>query len=290
MGNAGSELAGHGQRLGAPHLLLEVEGVLRLGHQALPRFLELLGHAIERLGHLAQLVETLHGQRRTAPAFPEGADGVGQVGEGAQDLALQHHRDEQSEGDGEGAHAEEDVADGLAGHLLGVGSDEGDLEGPPGGRRRHPAPERRVPYGQDVHPPVAALAVRLDKLSRARLDDPRHHVRAHCGMGGGLDIRDGEHLSIAVEETDPVDPFLSNREVVEEVDELGLRPPTHGQGTLHRDLDRAHHSRGARLLVFYPRPRFLLYADHAVDADHEEERQHQQQDQAEPQFHGLRRR
>jgi hypothetical protein len=108
-------------------------------------------------------------------------------------------------------------------------------------------------------------------------------------MRGGL-IRDGEHLSITIEEADPIDPLLSNREVIEEVDELGLRAPAHGQGTLHRNLDGAHHSPGARLLVLYPRPRFLLHADHAVDADHEEERQHQQQDQTEPQFHGLRRR
>ena len=102
VGEAGSELTRHSQRLRAPHLLLEIERVFGLGHQALPRFLELLGHAIERLGHLAQLVETLHGQRRPAPAFPEGADGVGQVGKWAQDLALEHHRDEQSESDGEG--------------------------------------------------------------------------------------------------------------------------------------------------------------------------------------------
>src|SRR5215510_16049341 len=79
MRNARGELARHGQRLRAPELLLEIEGVLALGGHALPRLLELLRHAIERRGQLPELVVTLDGQRGAPPALAEGADGVSEA-------------------------------------------------------------------------------------------------------------------------------------------------------------------------------------------------------------------
>src|SRR5262249_23490385 len=50
--DARGELSGHRQRLRAAELLLEVERVLALGDQSLPRLLEALRHAVERLGQL----------------------------------------------------------------------------------------------------------------------------------------------------------------------------------------------------------------------------------------------
>jgi hypothetical protein len=106
-------------------------------------------------------------------------------------------------------------------------------------------------------------------------------------MRGGLGGRDGDDVAVTVEEANAVDSLLPRREVVQEVDQLGLRTPTHGERALHRDLDRPHHALGPRLLILHACPRLLLHAQHTVDADHEQERQHEQQDQTGPQFHGL---
>ena len=82
-------------------------------------------------------------------------------------------------------------------------------------------------------------------------------------LGRSATVRAFEAAStwpIPVEEANPIDPPLSERQVVEEPDELGVRPTAHGQGVLDRDLDRARHARGTLLLVLYPRARFLLHA------------------------------
>jgi hypothetical protein len=174
----------------------------------------------------------------------------------------------------------------LARHFLGVGRDEGDLEGVArvGG---DPALRRRIVHGEDVDPPIAGPTVRLHELSPARLDHARHHLGSGGGMRGGLGGGNGEDVAVTVEEANAVDGLLPRGEVVQEVDQLGLWTPAYGERALHRDLDRPHHALGARLLVLHPCPRLLLHAQHAVDADHEQERQHEQQDQAGPQCHGL---
>ena len=67
---------------GAAQLLLEIQRVLALRHHALPGLFETLRHAVEGPGQVAKLVASLHGQRRAAPAFAEGADRAGQVRHG----------------------------------------------------------------------------------------------------------------------------------------------------------------------------------------------------------------
>src|SRR5215467_2969498 len=84
-----------------PEMMFEIERVLALRGHTLPGFLELLGHAVERLGHLAELVVTLDGQRRAPPALAESADGVGEARQRVEDLALEHEGDEEGEGRGE---------------------------------------------------------------------------------------------------------------------------------------------------------------------------------------------
>ena len=83
-------------------------------------------------------------------------------------------------------------------------------------------------------------------------------------------------------------PALSERQIVEEPGELGVRPIAQGQGVLDRDLDRARHAGRTRVLVGHPRARFLLHTNHTVDTAHEQERQHEEQDEAESKPHGFR--
>ena len=141
--DARGELPGHGQRLRAAQLLLEVQGVLALRHQALTRLFEPLGHAVEGLRQLAQLVVPLHGQRRPAAALAEGADRVGQLRQRAKHLALQHHGDQQRQHDRQRPDPQQHVADGPAIRRPAVRGGKGDLQREPRGRRATPAPAER---------------------------------------------------------------------------------------------------------------------------------------------------
>jgi hypothetical protein len=95
-------------------------------------------------------------------------------------------------------------------------------------------------------------------------------------------------VAIPVEEANPIDGPLSERQVVEEAGELRVRPTANGQGVLHRDLDRSRHAGGTFLLVLHPRARFLMHTQHAVDTAHEQERQHEEQDEATSKPPGFR--
>ena len=94
-------------------------------------------------------------------------------------------------------------------------------------------------------------------------------------------------MAIPVEEANPLDSPLSDRQIVEEPREIGVRPTAQGQGVLDRNLDRSRHAGGTRVLIGHPRARFLLHTEHTVDTAHEQERQHEEQDEAESKPHGF---
>ena len=138
-----------------------------------------------------------------------------------------------------------------------------------------------------TYSPGAIAPLPLDHHSGPRFDHARHgvHGRGQCHR---FLVRGGKHLAIPVEEANPIDAPLSERQIVEEPGQVGVRPTAQGQGVLHRDLDRARHARGTCVLVGHPRARFLLHTDHTVDTAHEQERQHEEQDEAESKPHGSR--
>ena len=156
MGDPGGELAGDGERLRLAELALEVERVLALQQDALAPGLELLGHAVERLGHRAELVAALDRQRRPRTSLAERADRSGQPRERAQELALQDRASQEREGQREESDAHEDLARGRARARCLLGG-EGDLDraaevmAPPAEREHVHQPRR----------PVAALDKRL---------------------------------------------------------------------------------------------------------------------------------
>ena len=131
--DARGELPGHGQSLRPAQLLLEVQGVLAFRHQALARFVEALGHAVEGLRQFAELVAPRDRQRRPAAPLAEGADRLGQLRQGPKHLALQHHGDQQGQHDRQRPDPQQYVADGPPISRRAIRGGKGDLQRDPGG-------------------------------------------------------------------------------------------------------------------------------------------------------------